>query len=88
MKPYERRRTLTRQRETHARPQQEAAKTERTAAPRAQNERGTKKDDIEMTRGYAFSQEEGGAISQTEYIRRYDTTSASNRSKSHKSGGT
>ena len=44
--------------------------------------------DIEMTRGYAFSQEEGGVISQTEYIRRYDTTSATNRSKSNKSGGT
>jgi hypothetical protein len=27
-------------------------------------------DEMEMTRGYAFSQEEGGAISQTEYIRR------------------
>jgi phospholipid-transporting ATPase len=30
-------------------------------------------------RGYAFSQEEQGAVSQSEYIRRYDTTSASTR---------
>ena len=45
-------------------------------------------DEMEMTRGYAFSQEEGGAISQTEYIRRYDTTSATHRSKRHLSGGT
>ena len=41
-----------------------------------------------MTRGYAFSQEEGGAISQTEYIRRYDTTSANRRSKGRITGGT
>jgi len=34
------------------------------------------RDDLEMNarRGYAFSQEEGGAISQTDYIRSYDTT--------------
>merc|ERR1719412_3083481 len=31
---------------------------------------GTGIDEMEMTRGYAFSQEEGGAVSQTEYIRR------------------
>ena len=52
------------------------------------NDRETVGDDMEMTRGYAFSQEEGGAISQTEYIRRYDTTSATNRAKSHLVGGT
>ena len=52
------------------------------------NDQAAVVDDIEMTRGYAFSQEEGGAISQTEYIRRYDTTSATNRSKNLKSGGT
>ena len=52
------------------------------------NDRRTVVDDIEMTRGYAFSQEEGGAISQTEYIRRYDTTSATHRAKSHLAGGT
>lgn len=45
-------------------------------------------DEMEMTRGYAFSQEEGGAISQTEYIRRYDTTSANRRSKGLITGGT
>ena len=45
-------------------------------------------EEIEMSRGYAFSQEEGGAVSQTEYIRRYDTTSATHRSKSHMPGGT
>merc|ERR1719402_280064 len=35
-------------------------------------------NDVELTsrRGYAFSQEESGAISQTEYIRRYDTTTS------------
>ena len=49
---------------------------------------GTGVDEMEMTRGYAFSQEEGGAVSQTEYIRRYDTTSATNRSKIRLSGGT
>ena len=49
---------------------------------------GTGIDEMEMTRGYAFSQEEGGAVSQTEYIRRYDTTSATRRSKIHLSGGT
>jgi len=31
-------------------------------------------EDFELQGGYAFSQEEGGAVSQTEYIRRYDTT--------------
>ena len=45
-------------------------------------------DEIEMNRGYAFSQEEGGAVSQTEYIRRYDTTSATHRLKHHLTGGT
>ena len=32
---------------------------------------------IIFRRGYAFSQEEGGAVSQTEYIRSYDTTTRS-----------
>ena len=31
-------------------------------------------EDFELQGGYAFSQEEGGAVSQKEYIRRYDTT--------------
>ncbi len=33
-----------------------------------------KKEEIELNHGYAFSQEEGGAVSQVEFIRRYDTT--------------
>ena len=48
-------------------------------------------EDFEMQGGYAFSQEEGGAVSQTEYIRRYDTTKtqAGGRPKSGDSiGGT
>merc|ERR1712211_113447 len=30
--------------------------------------------ELDVSHGYAFSQEERGAVSQTEYIRRYDTT--------------
>jgi len=30
--------------------------------------------ELDVSHGYAFSQEESGAVSQTEYIRRYDTT--------------
>merc|ERR1712179_31215 len=33
--------------------------------------------ELDVSHGYAFSQEERGAVSQTEYIRRYDTTSSS-----------
>jgi len=33
--------------------------------------------ELDVRHGYAFSQEERGAVSQTEYIRRYDTTSSS-----------
>jgi len=33
--------------------------------------------ELDVMRGYAFSQEEAGAVSQTEYIRRYDTTARS-----------
>ncbi len=40
-------------------------------------------EEIELAHGYAFSQEEGGAVSQVEYIRRYDTTR-----KSASRGGT
>ena len=43
-------------------------------------------EDFEMQGGYAFSQEEGGAVSQTEYIRRYDTTKTSPRGARPKSG--
>jgi len=32
--------------------------------------------ELDVRHGYAFSQEERGAVSQTEYIRRYDTTSS------------
>ena len=42
---------------------------------------GAAQEEFELQGGYAFSQEEGGAVSQTEYIRRYDTT------KRPKSGG-
>jgi len=46
-------------------------------------------EDMEMNakRGYAFSQEEGGAVSQTEYIRSYDTTTRSRSSLPRVSGG-
>jgi len=39
--------------------------------------RQKEQDDLELnaSRGYAFSQEERGAVSQTDYIRSYDTTS-------------
>ena len=40
----------------------------------APKESSTEPEEHEMNRGYAFSEEEGGAISKTEYIRRYDTT--------------
>ncbi len=36
-------------------------------------------EEIELAHGYAFSQEEGGAVSQAEFIRRYDTTDRSPR---------
>jgi len=50
--------------------------------------RQKEKDDLEMNarRGYAFSQEEGGAISQTDYIRSYDTTRRSRTSLPRVSG--
>ena len=44
-------------------------------------------DDFEMQGGYAFSQEEGGAVSQTEYIRRYDTTKTGQTERRPKSAG-
>jgi phospholipid-transporting ATPase len=47
---------------------------------------GGRHEDMELQTGYAFSQEEGGAVSQVEYIRRYDTTKP--RMNSDKSGGT
>ena len=47
---------------------------------------GVGSEDFEMQGGYAFSQEEGGAVSQTEYIRRYDTTKTSPRGSRPKSG--
>ena len=37
-------------------------------------------EQVEMQHGFAFSQEEGGAVSQVEYIRRYDTTKPKSRS--------
>ena len=43
----------------------------------AESSRSRQNDEIEMRHGYAFSQEEGGAVSQVEYIRRYDTTKKS-----------
>ncbi len=48
---------------------------------------GGSEDAVELQTGYAFSQEEGGAVSQLEYIRRYDTTKPRQKS-SGKSGGT
>ena len=45
-------------------------------------------EEVELVHGYAFSQEEGGAVSQVEYIRRYDTTSAKVRKKRDDYGGT
>ena len=39
-----------------------------------------RREEIELDHGYAFSQEEGGAVSQVEYIRRYDTTQSNPRS--------
>jgi len=48
----------------------------------AANMQRRRDEEIELAHGYAFSQEEGGAVSQIEYIRRYDTTKAS------KAGGT
>jgi phospholipid-transporting ATPase len=38
--------------------------------------------------GFAFSQEEGGAVSQAEYVRRYDTTTRPTRSAAPLPGGT
>ena len=43
-------------------------------------------EEVELQHGYAFSQEEGGAISQVEFIRRYDTTTRSSSAASR--GGT
>jgi len=37
--------------------------------------------ELDVSHGYAFSQEERGAVSQTEYIRRYDTTRAVSSSR-------
>ena len=36
--------------------------------------RGPTDEEIELSHGYAFSQEEDGAVSQVEFVRRYDTT--------------
>ncbi|XP_040565458.1 phospholipid-transporting ATPase IB isoform X2 [Lepeophtheirus salmonis] len=49
--------------------------------------KSTNPSEIEMTHGYAFSQEEDGDVSQSEIIRRYDTTQGNNQipeSTSHK----
>ena len=45
-------------------------------------------EEIELRRGYAFSQEERGAISQTEFIRRYDTTRPASANSASGVGGT
>ena len=45
-------------------------------------------EDFELQGGYAFSQEEGGAVSQTEYIRRYDTTKQTRPKSGDTIGGT
>lgn len=51
------------------------------AAASADSDADRRREEIELSHGYAFSQEEGGAVSQLEYIRRYDTTEAKHRSK-------
>jgi len=43
--------------------------------------------ELDVRHGYAFSQEEAGAVSQTEYIRRYDTTARANSSLPRVSAG-
>ncbi len=40
----------------------------------ASNSPKGKKQEMQLNHGYAFSQEESGAVSQVEFIRRYDTT--------------
>lgn len=45
-----------------------------TAVGGGGEERERTEEEIELAHGYAFSQEEGGAVSQVEFIRRYDTT--------------
>lgn len=42
--------------------------------PGASGSRRSRRDDIELEHGYAFSQEENGAVAQSELIRVYDTT--------------
>ncbi len=53
----------------------ESGDDDAAAAPRPTNE------EIELAHGYAFSQEEGGAVSQAEFVRRYDTTARSPRER-------